>query len=123
MAVTGGIFGGDREEIARGVAELERKEALATQQEAAAAELAAELEATLDRIEKAITVYVADELQAEFAAQKQTEEAEEASASGCVSSVQAVLRQILPSLAAPSCRAGGHRSLSGFRDGKRAGAS
>jgi hypothetical protein len=73
-AVTGGIFGGDREEIARGVAELERKEAAAAEQAAAAAEYAAELEATLDRIEKAITVYVADELQAEFAAQRKTEE-------------------------------------------------
>jgi hypothetical protein len=66
-AVTGGILGGDRAEIARGVAELERKEV-------AAAELEAEREATLEQIEKAISVYVADELQAEFAAQRQSEE-------------------------------------------------
>jgi hypothetical protein len=65
--IDGGILGGNRAEIARGVAELERREAVA-------AELAAEREATLDEIEKAITVYVADELQAEFAAQRQTEE-------------------------------------------------
>ena len=52
----------------------------------AAAELAAEREATLDEIEKAITVYVADELQAEFAERKQSEEQEEARAFGLVSS-------------------------------------
>jgi hypothetical protein len=64
-----GILSGvhDSDEIDRRIAEDRSKEA-------AAAEYAAELEATLDRIEKAITVYVADELQAEFAAQRQTEE-------------------------------------------------
>jgi hypothetical protein len=64
-----GILSGvyDSDEIDRRIAEDRRKEA-------AAAEYAAELETTLDRIEKAITVYVADELQAEFAAQRQTEE-------------------------------------------------
>jgi hypothetical protein len=76
MAATdGGIFGGDRDEIVRGVAELERKEAAAAKLAAEQAEYAADLEATLDRIEKEITVYVADELQAEFAAQRQAEEA------------------------------------------------
>jgi hypothetical protein len=64
-----GILSGthDPDEIERRIAEDKAKEA-------AAAECAAELEATLDRIEKAITVYVADELQAEFAAQRQSEE-------------------------------------------------
>jgi hypothetical protein len=65
-----GILSGvhDSDEIARR-AEEER------QKEAAAAEFAAEREATLDRLEKAISVYVGDELQAEFAAQRQSEEA------------------------------------------------
>jgi hypothetical protein len=64
-----GILSGvhDTEEIDRRIAEDKAKEA-------AAAEHAAELEATLDRIEKAITVYVADELQAEFAEQRKCEE-------------------------------------------------
>jgi hypothetical protein len=64
-----GILSGvyDSDEIDRRIEEDRRKEA-------EAAEYAADLEATLDRIEKAITVYVADELQAEFAAQRQTEE-------------------------------------------------
>jgi hypothetical protein len=64
-----GILSGvhDPDETARRIEEDRSKEA-------AAAEYAAELEATLDRIEKAITVYVADELQAEFAAQRQSEE-------------------------------------------------
>jgi hypothetical protein len=64
-----GILSGthDTDELERRIAEDRRKEA-------AAAEYAAELEATLDRIEKAITVYVGDELQAEFAAQRQAEE-------------------------------------------------
>jgi hypothetical protein len=64
-----GILSGvyDSDEIDRKIAEDRRKEA-------AAAEYAAELDATLDRIEKAITIYVGDELQAEFAAQRQTEE-------------------------------------------------
>jgi hypothetical protein len=64
-----GILSGvhDSEEIDRRIEEDRRKEA-------AAAEYAADLEATLDQIEKAITVYVADELQAEFAAQRQSEE-------------------------------------------------
>jgi hypothetical protein len=72
----GGIFGGvyDSDEIDRRIAEDQRKEAAAAQLAAEQAEYAAELEATLDRIEKAITVYVADELQAEFAAQRQAEE-------------------------------------------------
>ena len=72
--IDGGILRGDREEIARYRAERERKEAAAAEQAAAAELAAAELEELLDRIEKAITVYVADELQAEFAAQRQTEE-------------------------------------------------
>jgi hypothetical protein len=73
MAVTvfegTGILSGpsDPDETARRIEEDRSKEA-------AAAEYAADLEATLDRIEKAITVYVADELQDEFAAQRQTEE-------------------------------------------------
>jgi hypothetical protein len=54
--------------------EIERRIAEDRQKEAAAAEYADELQATLDRIEKAITVYVGDELQAEFAAQRQSEE-------------------------------------------------
>jgi hypothetical protein len=64
-----GILSGvhDSDEIDRCIEEDRRKEA-------AAAEYEAELEATLDRIEKAITVYVGDELQAEFAAQRQSEE-------------------------------------------------
>ena len=64
-----GILSGmhDSEEIDRRIAEDKAREA-------AAAEYAAELEATLDRIEKAITVYVGDELQAEFVAQRQSEE-------------------------------------------------
>jgi hypothetical protein len=64
-----GILSGvhDPEEIGRRIEEDKAKEA-------AAAEYAAELEATLDRIEKAITVYVADELQAEFAEQRKCEE-------------------------------------------------
>jgi hypothetical protein len=64
-----GILSGvhDSDEIARRIAEDKAKEA-------ACSAAAAELEATLDRIEKAITVYVADELQAEFAAQRKTEE-------------------------------------------------
>jgi hypothetical protein len=65
-----GILSGvyDSDEIDRQIAEDRRKEA-------AAAEHAAELEELLDRIEKAITVYVGEELQAEFAAQRRTEEA------------------------------------------------
>ena len=64
-----GILSGthDPDEIDRRIEEDRRKAS-------AAAELAAEREATLDEIEKAITVYVADELQAEFAAQRQSEE-------------------------------------------------
>src|SRR3954469_5744764 len=64
-----GILSGTRdpEEIERRI-EADRRKA------SAAAELAAEREATLDQIEKAISVYVADELQAEFAAQRQAEE-------------------------------------------------
>jgi hypothetical protein len=64
-----GILSGihDSDETERRIAEDRRKEA-------AVAEAAAELEATLDRIEKAITVYVGDELQAEFAAQRKTDE-------------------------------------------------
>ena len=64
-----GILSGthDPDEIDRRIEEDRRKAS-------AAAELAAEREATLDEIEKAITVYVADELQAEFAAQRKTEE-------------------------------------------------
>jgi hypothetical protein len=56
----------DTEEIDRRIAEDKAKEA-------AAAECAAVLEATLDRIEKAITVYVGNELRDEFAAQRKTE--------------------------------------------------
>jgi hypothetical protein len=70
----GGILFDDREEAARAVAELERKEAAVAEQAAAAELAAAELEELLDRIEKVITVYVGDELQAEFAAQRQSEE-------------------------------------------------
>jgi hypothetical protein len=70
----GGILFDDREEAARAVAELERKEAAVAEQAAAAELAAAELEELLDRIEKAITVYVGGELQAEFAAQRKTEE-------------------------------------------------
>jgi hypothetical protein len=64
-----GILSGvhDTEEIDRRIAEDKAKEA-------AAAEYAADLEELLDRIEKAITVYVADELQAEFAEQRKCEE-------------------------------------------------
>ena len=64
-----GILSGthDPDEIDRRIDEDRRKAS-------AAAELAAEREATLDEIEKAISVYVADELQAEFAEQKQSEE-------------------------------------------------
>ena len=73
MAVTvfesTGILSGVRDD-----AEIDRRIAEDRSKEAAAAEYAAELEATLDRIEKAITVYVGDELQAEFAAQRQSEE-------------------------------------------------
>jgi hypothetical protein len=73
MAVTvfegTGILSGshDSDEIDRRIEEDRRKEA-------AVAEHAADLEATLDRLEKAISAYVGDELQAEFAAQRQTEE-------------------------------------------------
>jgi hypothetical protein len=73
MAVTvfegTGILSGthDSDEIDR---RIEEKRA----QEAAAAEHAADLEATLDRLEKAITVFVGNELQAEFAAQKLSDE-------------------------------------------------
>jgi hypothetical protein len=73
MAVTvfegTGILGGihDTDKIERRIAEDQRKEA-------AAVEYAAEFEATLDKIEKAISVFVGDELQQEFAAQRQTEE-------------------------------------------------
>jgi hypothetical protein len=69
FAEGGGIFGGvhDSDEIDRQIAEDKAREA-------AAAEYAAELEATLDRIKRAITVYVAGELQAEFAAQTQAKE-------------------------------------------------
>ena len=64
-----GILSGthDPDEIDRRIEEDRRKAS-------AAAELAAEREATLDQIEKAITVYVADELQAEFAERKQSED-------------------------------------------------
>jgi hypothetical protein len=70
-----GILYDNREEAALAVAELERKDAAAAKVAAEQAERAADLEATLDKIEKAITVYVGDELQAEFAAQRQAEEA------------------------------------------------
>jgi hypothetical protein len=62
-AVTGGILGGDREEIARGVAELERKEALATQ-------LAADQEKSVNKIEDALTSWLRTELAEEIAARK-----------------------------------------------------
>ena len=64
-----GILSGtyDPDEINRRIEEDRRKAS-------AAAELAAEREATLDEIEKAISVYVADELQAEFAEQRKCEE-------------------------------------------------
>ena len=113
-----GILSGthDPDEIDRRIEEDRRKAS-------AAAELAAEREATLDEIEKAITVYVADELQAEFAAQRQSEETKKRAHLGAFLRFQAILRQIFPSLATPSRRASGHRSLSDFRDGERAGAS
>ena len=62
-AVTGGILGGDREEIARGVAELERREA-------AAAQLAAEQEKSVNQIEDALTSWLRTELAEEIAARK-----------------------------------------------------
>ena len=64
-----GILSGahDPEEIDRRIEEDRRKAS-------ASAELAAEREATLDEIEKAITVHVGEELEAEFAAQRQSEE-------------------------------------------------
>ena len=64
-----GILAGthDPDEIDRRIEEDRRKAS-------AAAELAAERQATLDEIEKAITVYVADELQTEFAERKQSED-------------------------------------------------
>jgi hypothetical protein len=64
-----GILSGvhNSEEIDRRIEEDKAKEA-------AAAKHAADLEELLDRIEKAITVYVADELQAEFAEQRKCEE-------------------------------------------------
>ena len=64
-----GILSGthDPDEIDRRIEEDRRKAS-------AAAELAAERQATLDEIEKAITVYVADELQTEFAERKQSED-------------------------------------------------
>jgi hypothetical protein len=71
-----GILSGvhDSDEIDRRIEEDRRKEAAVAEQAAAAELAAAELEELLDRIEKAITVYVGDELQAEFAAQRKTEE-------------------------------------------------
>jgi hypothetical protein len=71
-----GILSGvhDSDEIDRRIEEDRRKEAAVDEQAAAAELAAAELEELLDRIEKAITVYVGDELQAEFAAQRKTEE-------------------------------------------------
>jgi hypothetical protein len=65
-----GILSGisDSDEIAKRAAELERKQA-------ASSAAAADREAILDQIEKAISVHVADELRAEFAAQRQSEEA------------------------------------------------
>jgi hypothetical protein len=64
-----GILSGihDSDEIERRIAEDQKKAV-------ASAEQAAELEATLDRLEKAITVHVGDELQAELAAQRKTRE-------------------------------------------------
>ena len=62
-AVSGGILGGDREEIARGVAELERKEA-------AAAALAAEQELKEREIEQVLSQTLRAELDAEIENQK-----------------------------------------------------
>jgi hypothetical protein len=59
--IDGGILGGDREEIARGVAELERREA-------AAAQLAADQEAAVNKIEDALTSWLRTELAEEIAA-------------------------------------------------------
>ena len=61
--IDGGILGGNREEIARGSAELERKEA-------AAVELAAQQELATNRIEDALTALLRDELAAEIATRK-----------------------------------------------------
>jgi hypothetical protein len=64
-----GILSGihDSDEIDRRIAEERRRAS-------EAAEVAAKREAILDHIEKEITVYVGDELQAEFAAQRQSDE-------------------------------------------------
>ena len=109
-----GILAGthDPDEIDRRIEEDRRKAS-------AAAELAAEREATLDQIEKAITVYVADELHAEFAERKQSEDKKKRAHLGSFLQVQRILRQVFPSLAAPARRASGYRSLSDFRDGER----
>ena len=61
--IDGGILGGNREEIARGAAELERKEA-------AAAELAAERSLKEQEIEQALSQVLCDELAAEIESQK-----------------------------------------------------
>jgi hypothetical protein len=61
--IDGGILGGNREEIARGVAELERKEA-------AAAERAADQEKSVNKIEDALTAWLRTELAEEIAARK-----------------------------------------------------
>jgi hypothetical protein len=59
----GGILGGDRAEIARGVAESERREA-------AAAQLAAEQELATAKIEARLTALLRDELTAEIETRK-----------------------------------------------------
>lgn len=61
--IDGGILGGNREEIARGVAELERKEA-------AAAQLAAERELKEKEIEQVLSQTLRAELDAEIESQK-----------------------------------------------------
>jgi hypothetical protein len=61
--IDGGILGGNREEIARGVAESERKEA-------AAVELAAERSLKEQEIEQALSQVLCDELAAEIESQK-----------------------------------------------------
>jgi hypothetical protein len=63
MAIDGGILGGNREEIARGVAELERKEA-------AAERLAAEQALKEQEIEQVLSQTLCDELDAEIASQR-----------------------------------------------------
>ena len=61
--IDGGILGGNREEIARGVAELERKEA-------AAERLAAEQALKEQEIEQALSQTLCDELAAEIESRK-----------------------------------------------------